>query len=233
MNSYSLKKGFSWKHVLFLLVVILVLIFSAAPPILSARKAGDRAKALDNAKSLARGLISFKDNLGDYPCERTRQILIGRGIDFLPHGTSANAYLAQLVANENIDSEGTFFAPGVVTAERGDSIKGSAEVLLDAGENSFAYIMAADEKPLTNTSSSTPLVLAPIKEKGTSEPIFNKEPYGNKFVAGLADGSATAGKLDKNGHALCPRGGKLFQTGPTSLFGKDTPVVKYPLFRKR
>ncbi|MDA7656676.1 hypothetical protein N8621_03470 [Akkermansiaceae bacterium] len=35
--------------------------------------------------------------------------------------------------------------------------------------------------------------------------------------------------LDKNGHALCPRGGKLFQTGLNSLFGKDTPVLKYPL----
>lgn len=93
--------------------------------------------------------------------------------------------------------------------------------------------MAPDEKPLTNTSSGTPLVLAPVKEEGTSEPIFNKEPYGHKFVAGLADGSATAGKLDKNGHALCPRGGSLFQSGPDSLFGNDTPVVKYPIFRKR
>ena len=76
MNSYSIQKGFSWIKVLFLLLIAVGLVFTAAPPILSDRKAGDRNKALDNAKSLAGGLISFKDDFGDYPCERTRQILI-------------------------------------------------------------------------------------------------------------------------------------------------------------
>lgn len=215
--------------VLLLLLIVVGFVFTAAPPILVARKAGDRAKALANSKSIVGGLISFKSDWGEYPCERTKQKLIGEGIDFLPPGTSANAYFAQLVANEDILSEKVFFAPGVVSTREGDSIKGSARFLLQAGENSFAYVMAPNEKPLTNISSRTPLVLAPVKEKGTSEPIFNREPYGNKFLMGLADGSATTGDLDKNGHAMLQGGGSLFRSGPDSLFDKDTPVVKYPL----
>jgi hypothetical protein len=121
----------------------------------------------------------------------------------------------------------------VIGAKEGDNIKGSADKLLSRGENSFAYIMAPDEKPLTDTRDSTPLVLAPVRGINEQDPTFDGGPYGDKFIMGLTDGSSVAGDLDENGHALAPLGGSLFQSGPDSLFGNDIPVVKYPLFRKR
>lgn len=235
MNSYSLKKGFSWLNVIVASAIgcTLLVLFIAYLEGNRRYYNGDRTKALANAKSIVGGLLAFKSNKGSYPCQATRELLEAEGIDSLPSGTSANAYFAQLVATDNIDNEWVFFAPGFIGGREGDNIMGSSDKLLEAGENCFAYIMAPNEKPLTDTRGNTPLVLAPVKEKGTSEPIFDGGPYGDKFVMSLVDGSARSGKIDENGHALSLDDCSLFQSGADSIFGKDSPVVKYPLFPKR
>jgi len=87
--------------------------------------------------------------------------------------------------------------------------------------------MAGDGVPLTDTSASTPLVLAPI-EKGGQNPTFDPGPYGDKFIYGRVDGSSVTGEIDENGHAKSQDGKSPFRTGPRSLFGKDTPVIKTP-----
>jgi len=76
------------------------------------RHEGDRTKTLANAKSVVAGLLIFKSDNGVYPCDATRKILENDGIDFLPLGKDANAYLAQLVATNTINSEKSFFVPG-------------------------------------------------------------------------------------------------------------------------
>ena len=245
MKSYSLHKGLSWPAVLSGVVVFTAALIVVTPLILRAQGPGDRTKALANAKSIVGGLLSFKSDYRVYPCDATRKKMEGDSdqpsphdplsllsTDVLPPGTSANAYLAQLIASDHVDTEKIFYAPGVIGAKEGDNIVGSSDKLLEQGENCFAYVMAPDGKPLTDTRAYTPLVLAPVKARGESEPIFDGGPYSDKFVMGLVDGSAIAGDIDKNGKAVSKGRKFFFQTGPDSLFGKDTPVVKYPLFPK-
>ncbi|MDB2673872.1 hypothetical protein N9Y81_02860 [Akkermansiaceae bacterium] len=160
--------------------------------ILKEAKAGDRTKALANAKSVVGALLAFKADYGAYPCDATRGELAKEGF------TKNNRW------SKNNLAEGT---------------------------NGFAYIMAKNRAPLTDTKSYTPLILAGIVSKG-AEPVFAPEIFGGKFVFGRVDGSSEAGDLDENGHATSKGRKSFFQTGPDSLFGKDTPVVKYPLFPK-
>lgn len=70
-----------------------------------------RTKALANAKSIAGGLLMFKSDKGAYPCDATRRLMEDDGIKNLPAGKSANAYFAQLIASEALDTEKVFFTP--------------------------------------------------------------------------------------------------------------------------
>ena len=88
-------KGFTLVELLVVIAIIAVLAGIATPLILKAQKAGDRTKALANSKSVVGGLLSFKSDKGAYPCRSTRELLEDEGIDFLPPGNDANAYLAQ------------------------------------------------------------------------------------------------------------------------------------------
>ena len=53
-------KGFTLVELLVVIAIIAVLAGIATPLILKAQKAGDRTKAIANAKSIASGLMSFK-----------------------------------------------------------------------------------------------------------------------------------------------------------------------------
>ncbi len=246
MKSYTLHKGLGWPGILFGLLVFVAAILVFVPLFFRTSPGGDRTKALANAKSIVGGLLSFKSDYRVYPCDATRKKMEGDSdqpsphdplsllsTDVLPPGTSANAYLAQLIASDHVDTEKIFYAPGVIGAKEGDNIVGSSDKLLEPGENCFAYIMAKGGDPLTDTRAYTPLVLAPMKAKGELEPIFDPGPYSDKFVMGLVDGSAIAGDIDENGKAVSKGRESFFQAGRDSLFGNDTPVVKYPLFPKR
>lgn len=61
------QKGFSLLNVLFFLVVLLGLFAVLVPSILHSSPEGPRIKAIANAKSVAAGLTSFKDEHGSYP----------------------------------------------------------------------------------------------------------------------------------------------------------------------
>ncbi len=226
--SYSHQKGFSWVQLIVCIFVIFIVAGILAPPRIKKARAGDRTKALSNAKTLAAGLMAFKAEYGAYPFDGTRKQLEKEGVNHLPQGDSANAYFAQLLASGILESEKLFFGFGMTNFREGDDVMDSTVKILDTGENGFAYIMAPDGKPLTDTRSFTPLLLAPIKTSGP-EPIFDPGPYGGKFVMGLADGSSSARDIDENGHAVTEGRDNFFQAGRDSLFGSDIPVVKYPL----
>lgn len=220
-------KGFTLVELLVVIAIIAVLAGIATPLILRAQKAGDRTEALNNAKAIAGGLVAFKSDKGAYPCGFTREALESDGVDNLPQGNDANAYLAQLVATDIIDSETYFYAPGVRGAAKGDDIKGTSEDLLKRGENGFAYIMTADEEPLSDVSSITPLVIAPLKQAGDN-PVFDGGPYADKYVYGAVDGSGKSGDVSEKGVAKSKGRESLFQAGRDSLFGNDVPVIKAP-----
>jgi len=153
--------------------------------------------------------------------------LESEGFDNLPPGTDANAYLAQLITTEIIDSETYFFASGVKGAVKGDDITGTSDKLLARGENGFSYIMTEDEEALSDVKTITPLVIAPIKRVGDN-PTFDGNPYADQFVYGAVDGSGKLGKIGKEGQAMSKGRDSLFQTGTDSLFGDEIPVIKAP-----
>ena len=226
--SYIHQKGFSWLPVIVAIGVVVTLGVFIAPRVLFTRGGGERTKALINAKSIVGGLLTFKGDRGAYPCDATRELLEKEGIDFLPPGKSANAYFAQLLATNHIDSEKTFFAPAMPGRKEGDDIRGSSDRLLEAGENCFAYLMAEEGIPLTDVNARTPLVLSHVIPIG-NKPLFESGPYGDKCVMALVDGSGLVCEIDQNGNAISPEGENIFQTGPDSLFGNEIPFVTHPL----
>ena len=233
------RKGFSWIHVLFALVLIIILMGIISPLILIKSKSSARNEALNNAKGIAQGLIDFKNEYGAYPCAFTLEAIINdnrplaEGVadkDSFRAKDDANAYFAQLLMSGCIDSEAFFYAAGVRGSIKGDDYQGTAAKLLSKGENSFAYIMASDKKPLSDTSSKTPLVMAPLKSIGKDGvPLFHDKIYTGYYVYGTADGSGLQSKISSTGLPLSKGRDHLFQTGDNSLFGKDIPVVKAPL----
>ncbi|MFT6238182.1 MAG: hypothetical protein ACJAQT_000253 [Akkermansiaceae bacterium] len=226
--SYSHQKGLTRLHILFITLVTVVVLFVVLPLVLPRRT--DRApltEALNNAKAIAGGLITFKVDKGYYPSDATRQTLEAEGITNLPPGKDANAYLAQLIVTEIIDSETYFFASGVKGAIKGDDIIGTPEKLLSYGENGFAYVMTPNGKPLTDVTSDTPLVLAPTLTGG-SNPTFDPNPYAEQLVYGAADGSGKIATINKHRQALTKDGTPLFATGPGTFFKTETPIVILP-----
>jgi len=182
---------------------------------------------LSGCKALAGGLVAFKTDLENYPCPQTRELLIKRGLTNLPAGDDANAYLAQLLVTDIIDDEGAFHCESGPGYHRGDNIKDNAQSSLAPGENSYAYVMAQGDLPLTEVHSMTPLVIAPILSGGDN-PTFDPLLFGDKFVYGAVDGSGKVGEIDENGRAKSKGRDSLFQPGEDSLFGKQIPDVKIP-----
>ena len=221
------KKGMGWKGWLFLGVITLVLLGLIKPILQNAQIAGRRVGALSNCKAIAGGLVTFKTDLGHYPCPATREILIKKGATNLSNGTDANAYLAQLIVTEVIDSETYFHCEAGKGYHKGDDLTATPTQLLAPGENSYAYIMAQGEKPLTPTESITPLVITPITSGG-SNPTFDPDLFGSYYVYASADGSGNQGRISPTGQALSKGRTSLFQTRQDSLFGDQIPDVKIP-----
>lgn len=219
------KKGFTLVELLVVIGIIAVLAGIATPLIISGMKKGDLTEATKNAGTVATSLLEFKRQKGSYPCQITRDALEEDGVDNLPEGTDANAYLAQLIAAKVIDNEEVFYAAGVrgVTG-KGDNMTAPGE-LLKKGENGFAYIMLEDEEPISGEKTFTPLIIAPLKKAG-EKPTFDIAPYGSKYVYGKVDGSVTQGDINEDGTAKSGKREHLFAAGRDSVFGSEEPVIK-------
>jgi hypothetical protein len=221
------KKNLTWLHILFALILIVVLAGLSTPLISHESKAGARTEALNNAKAIAGGLITFKAEYGYYPSGATRQTLEAEGITNLPSGHTANAYLAQLVVTEIIDSETYFYAlsPDI---RKGDDIIGTPEKLLAPGENGFAYLMTLNGEPLSDVRSNTPLVIAPVSLVN-GVPTFDPIPFADSYVYGAVDGSGKQGQISPTGQAMSKGRTHLFENNtPDSLFGDEVPVILFP-----
>lgn len=221
------KRGMGWKSFLFLFIVITVLVGIATPLIQRTQKAGNRTTALSGCKALAGGLVSFHFEYSHYPCNLTREALKKEGFKNIPTGNDANAYLAQLIATEFIDSETYFYCKAGKGYHKGDDEKDTPHNILAPGENSYAYVMAQNGESLLDTHSMTPIVIAPIISAGII-PKFDASLYADQYVYGAVDGSGKVGKIGPDGRALSPGREHLFQTGHDSLFGQQFPDVKLP-----
>ena len=220
-------KGFTLVELLVVIAIIAVLAGIATPLILKAQKAGARADTLNNAKSIAGGLIAFKTERGSFPSALTREQLEDEGNDNLPEGTDANAYLAQLIVTEVLDTEKPFHAAGMKNMIKGDDLTSTSEKLLARGENGFAYIMTEEEEAISDHKSNAPIVIAPLEEN-SENPTFDDNPYAKYYVYGATDGSGQQAKVSKDGRAASRGRESIFQTGPDSFYGDEIPVIKPP-----
>jgi len=211
------KNRTSWKALLLLALILFVLAGIIRPQFEKAQAAGDRTIALSGCKALAGGLVSFKHEFGQYPCDTTRDLLIKKGLTNLPLGNDANAYLAQLIATEVIDSETYLHCKAGKGYHKGDDKIDTPETILAPGENSYAYVMAQGGKSLSHVPSITPIVIAPILSGG-STPTFDPTLFGKYYVYGAVDGSGKQGKVSPTGLAKSKGRDHLFQTGENSLF---------------
>ena len=214
--------------VLLVIVLAVVLLGILSQSFLFGRRGGgDLTIASNNAKNIASSLNLFRQEFGSYPDEHTREALLEQGHENVPEGDHANAYLAQLIVNGMLDSETSFYVPGMKGVDKGDEILKPGE-LLAAGENGFAYLMTEEGKALGSNKSLMPLVITPII-RGGDDPRFDPEPLSGKYVYGMANGSSKQGDIGEGGIALSKGRAHLFEGGPDSLFGFDTPVIKMPL----
>ncbi len=84
MTGVSHQKGFGWPHVFFAPALVVILAGISIPLLLRGSCGGDaRTEALNNAKAIASGLSSFKEEYGTSPCAETREILYNNNDDSL------------------------------------------------------------------------------------------------------------------------------------------------------
>ena len=65
------QKGFGWPHLIFTLVLIFVLASILTPLVIRRLHERTNPEALNNAKAIASGLVTFKEEYGTYPCPET------------------------------------------------------------------------------------------------------------------------------------------------------------------
>ncbi len=221
------KRRMGWKGLLFLAAIVFVILGIGCLSIERILLSKKRSIAILNCHSIARSLSDFKTEFGDYPCPETRELLVKRGIKKVPAGTDANSYLAQLIVTKMIDSETNFYCEIGKGYHRPDDRTSTLNEILAPGENIYAYVMAQDNRPLTQVKNASPLVIAPIMSGG-SNPTFDREPLDRYFVYGAVDGSTRSGRIGTFGEAKSKGRNHLFQSGKDSLFGDQIPDVKIP-----
>ncbi len=224
------KKGFTLVELLVVIAIIVALAGISMPLIMNATKAGNRAEAASNAKTIAIGLVSFQQERSSYPNEATRLAIqeeIAEDI-IISEEDDSNAYLSQLVAGDYVGNEESFHVPGIDGVTKGDNKKANGK-LLAKGENGFSYIMAEDNKSLTGDPSYMPLIVTAVQEAG-KEPKFFNTGLGSYYIAGRADGSSATGKISKETKmAITKSKDPLFATGSDSIYGDQQPILKLPL----
>ncbi len=224
----TLPQRIGGKSLLFLALLVLILLGTIWPSIKKAQTAGKRTSGLSHCKALAGALFTFKTEFGDYPCPRTRDLLISEGARNLRIGTDANSYLAQLIVSGTIDSERYFYCELGKGYHQGDGKIEAPTDLLAPGENSYAYVMNKEEAPLRQTKNHTPIIMAPIVS-GDSVPTFDPTPFDHYYIYGAVDGSAKIGKISQTGLPLSKGHPHLFSTEENSLFENQSPDVKIPI----
>ncbi|MFT6238183.1 MAG: hypothetical protein ACJAQT_000254 [Akkermansiaceae bacterium] len=225
--SYSYQSRPSFFNIAFAAILLIVLVTLISAQQFTKGRENNRRIAINNVKAIAGGLIVFKVEYGSYPCKATARTLKADQRKKLPAGKSANAYFAQLIVTESLDSEKYFYTPGIEGFQQGDDVKDSSKTLLAEGENGFAYVMTLNDEALSDIKSMTPIAIASVKVPGIV-PTFDQEAYKGIAVYGAVDGSGKYAELNKHGNAISNGRVHLFQTGEDGLFGEDFPIVTFP-----
>jgi prepilin-type N-terminal cleavage/methylation domain-containing protein len=228
----KMRRGFTLVELLVVIAIIAVLAGLATPAILRSKKKADMVKTVNNAKQIGIAMTEFDSSYDSYPSDDTRETLESEGAE-VPDGDHANAYFAQLIVGQAVESEKIFYAKGVRGVKEPDDVFNSRDQVLKQGECGFGYVMLVGNEALSAsyTKPSTPLAVAPLKEGGI-DPTFDDNAYDGEYVYLRGDSSVATGKLDKagEGKALLKGQGRktLFTVGDDTIWEDDEPEVKMP-----
>ncbi|MDB4544357.1 hypothetical protein N9Z83_00265 [Akkermansiaceae bacterium] len=207
------------KTALFFSLVVMALVFTASPPVLTSRGAAQVARAINKAKQVSIALTEFESIYGQLPGEEIPSEL--QEVYPRQNRTDSNYILGQLIAAKILDSEKGFTIKG---AELSDDIVSPSEEILKAGECQFSYLGAAGDTPINykDFPAETPLLLAPmIPQSDLFDPTF----YGNDGVAIYArlDSSVAKASVDPSGIAYVSRSKKVQLLDPNNEIWKGRP----------
>jgi len=180
--------GLSWQAWLVLLIVIGVLIFIIAPPILGRRRVNsDKDKALGHAKQVLLAFVEFEGEYGTRPgrSHTDERLIPGAKAD------TSNACFRQFFQGlDTVRSEVIFYAPSKFTVYPDNIIGDKSNHFAEAcakGEVGFLYIDAPTAR------DGAPLFAAPLDDH---EGRFDPESYNGKAVVMKTDGSVEAFDID-------------------------------------
>lgn len=170
--------------------IIGVLAALATPAILKQKKRMQMTMALSNSKQVYLCMMDFESDMGSFPDDKTAEQLPDPE---LYRGTSANPYLAQLIAGGYCMSESIFNTTSSDKNGADNLINPPTEVL-KAGENGWAYVLVDDktEDPVirgltTSDRGDIPVLIAPLVDPSGA---IDRKPFDGKGVYLRIDGSA-------------------------------------------
>jgi hypothetical protein len=183
----------------------------SVPLFLKARKASERAEALNNIRQIGMCLFEFESDYGRFPDASTiAEVQRRTSTPLTLTDTSSNQLFRQLLAT-GLKSEKPFYA-GIRGGRRPDDVFHSDSTALQKGECGFSYIAGLH----TGWDPETPLVLTPMK-RGTKT-FDTPGNWGEKAVVLRLDNSANVLQIDAKGRALT--------TGSRDLFDPSQPWWK-------
>jgi len=222
-----MASGFTLVELLVVIAIIVTLAGVATPVLLSQKKKGDHAKAVQNAKQVGYALFNFENDFGRYPDDNTVDDLDDDAI--ISSAGDANEYFSQLIAGGYVDQEAPFFAKTSFTIEP-DNDKSTASTVLEAGEVGFNYIMRSSGVGLNSSvNSAVPLICAP--SDGTGGQKFDRNVYNKRSVVLRIDMSVSDYSINADGDITLKGGTKLLDTGTGTVWDDSSiasPVMIEP-----
>jgi hypothetical protein len=217
------------KIILFLGLLLLTLIAVVAPPVMTAKKNVQKAKATNIARSIGITLHEFEAVNDHYPNQNVPEFLLTEYRQ--QDRNDSNYILGQLIISQALDSEKLFdtgHSRGRST--QADDVTFPLSELLRPGECEFSFVSIEGETPLNSsmTKSETPLLISHI-DPNTRK--FDENCYSGEFVYLQADNSVAIGIIGPNGKPFIRgkdhRG--LFDYGSGTIWGNLKPKIHYPL----
>jgi type II secretory pathway pseudopilin PulG len=202
----------------YLATVMLLLAALSIPSILHSLRQAKLIEATSNARATYTLLIPFQAEMGSFPSDETAAKLQSEHPTLNLTGTSANAYLRQLLASGLTSSEVIFYAASDGTHRPDNNISGANA--LAAGECGFAYVTGNN----ISKAPDRPMLMTPFIP-GTQR--FDPDRFGrSKAVVLFLDGSVQVLPIDAAGHALLDGRNILDPDHP--CWHGDPPVLAMP-----
>lgn len=212
------------------IVLIPMLAGLATPAILRAKKRADQSVTTNNMRNLGVMLHAFEQDWGSYP---SGAVLAANPEAFpgVREGESSNALLSMLISGGYIDGEGLFAAPGVSKPRRTpDDVISPPARMLEPGECGMGYVLLQGGRGMSSSDNgSRPLLVTPLDDgQGGPDPRFADRPFNGKAVYLRIDQAVKQNRIDEDGWVQLPDGTGLFETGPGTVWGDDSPDVRGP-----